>query len=188
MTRSIVYTRTGDNGTTSLVGGERADKDSVRLEAYGTIDELNSHIGVVMACRGVDGRQLETLTFVQHRLFNIGGYLACDPNGSYILPPGVDEADIAALEREIDHTDSQLPKVQRFTLPSGSMAAAQCHVARSVCRRAERRILALSRTSAVAPVVLKFVNRLSDLLYVLARFNNVNQNIDELFWEKDCQL
>ena len=152
MKKSIIYTRTGDAGTTTLVGGTRIEKHSLRLEAYGTIDELNSHIGLTAAISPRNDDIAPTLTWLQHRLFDIGGYLACDPDGAFTLPPGITDADIT----------------------------------RTVCRRAERRITALAATAPVHPLVSKFINRLSDYLFVLARFNNVSQNIDEIFWQKDC--
>lgn len=185
MKKSIVYTRTGDSGTTSLVGGTRIGKDDPRIEAYGTVDELNSHIGLVAGGNN-DPLIASTLNAVQHRLFDIGGYLACDPEGDFRLPPGVADADIALLETTIDAVDSRLPKLDRFVLPGGSLEAARAHVARTVCRRAERRIISLSAQAPVDPQVVAYVNRLSDLLFVIARFNNINQNIDEIFWCKDC--
>lgn len=186
MKKSIIYTRTGDAGTTSLVGGTRIEKHSLRLEAYGTIDELNSHIGLTAAISPRNDDIAPTLTWLQHRLFDIGGYLACDPDGAFTLPPGITDADITRLEQAIDRLDSQLPAIDRFVLPGGSHAAATAHIARTVCRRAERRITALAATAPVHPLVSKFINRLSDYLFVLARFNNVSQNIDEIFWQKDC--
>lgn len=185
MKKSIVYTRTGDSGTTSLVGGTRIGKDDPRIEAYGTVDELNSHIGLV-AAGNKDPLIASTLNAVQHRLFDIGGYLACDPEGDFRLLPGVADADIALLETTIDAVDSRLPKLDRFVLPGGSLEAARAHVARTVCRRAERRIISLSAQAPVDPQVVAYVNRISDLLFVIARFNNINQNIDEIFWCKDC--
>lgn len=186
MKKSIVYTRTGDTGTTSLVGGTRVAKDSVRLEAYGTIDELNSHIGIIAAGNN-DPDIAATLCWIQHRLFDIGGYLACDPNDGFSMPPGATEADIQRLENAIDTIDSTLPAINRFILPGGSAEAASTHVARCVCRRAERRIITLNATTQINPTVIRFINRLSDFLFVLARFSNVSQNIDEIFWQKNCQ-
>lgn len=186
MEKSVIYTRTGDQGTTSLVGGTRVEKNSVRLEAYGTIDELNSHIGVVIALgrEGAD-RLLKLLNKVQHRLFNIGGYLASD--GEFTLPAGVSQEDIAEMEHTIDWLDSQLPKLNRFILPGGSVASAHTQVARAVCRRAERRVLALRSDGVdVDPIVVTYINRLSDLLFVVARYYNKNSGIDEIFWDKDC--
>lgn len=187
MKKSLVYTRTGDAGMTSLVGGARVAKDSVRIEAYGTLDELNSHIGVVMACEGIVSEVEELLFFVQNRLFDIGSYLASDPNDeSFKMPVGVTDEDIIRIEKAIDSLDSRFPKLNSFVLPSGSMASAHTHVARTVCRRAERRIITLSGQAPVDRNVIRFINRLSDYLFVLARFNNINQNIPEIFWNKDC--
>lgn len=186
MKKSIIYTRTGDTGTTSLVGGTRIEKHSLRLEAYGTIDELNSHIGLTAAISPHNDDVAQTLTWIQHRLFDIGGYLACDPHGAFTLPSGITDTAISRLEQAIDRLDSLLPAIDRFVLPAGSQAAATAHIARTVCRRAERRITALAATSPVDPSVTKFINRLSDYLFVLARFNNVSQNINEIFWQKDC--
>ena len=186
MKKSIVYTRTGDAGTTSLVGGERAPKNSTRLEAYGTVDELNSHIGLLAAQICEQSDVVEMLAWIQYRLFDIGGYLACNPDGGFTLPSGVDDIAVAKLEGMIDEIDSRLPAIKRFVLPGGTMSAAQAHVARTVCRRAERRILDLAGESKVDAAVVKFVNRLSDFLFVMARFCNVSSEVDEIFWQKDC--
>lgn len=183
--KSTLYTRTGDNGTTSLVDGSRTDKDSDRLEAYGTIDELNSHIGLYMALEP-QSPETPTLLTIQHRLFDIGGYLACPPSDTPLLPPGVTDTDITAIEQAIDRVDALLPRHRRFILPGGSQAAAQAHVARTVARRAERRLITLARTSAVDPHVLRYINRLSDYLFALARFSNIAHKIDEIFWQKNC--
>ncbi len=184
--KSTLYTRTGDNGTTALVDGSRISKDSDRLEAYGTIDELNSHIGLYMSLEP-KSPEIPTLLTVQHRLFDIGGYLACPPSDTPLLPAGVTDADITALEQAIDRTDALLPRHRQFILPGGSQAAAQAHVARTVARRAERRLTTLARTSTVDPAVLRYVNRLSDYLFALARFSNVAHKIDEIFWQKNCR-
>lgn len=185
MKKSKLYTRTGDAGTTSLIGGTRIAKNSPRLEAYGTVDELNSHIGLVNA-RTTDPDIRAMLTWIQHRLFDIGSCLACDPNGDFSMPSGIDDAAIRRLECAIDALDSRVPPLNRFVLPGGSVESAEAHIARTVARRAERRILTLAGQSEVPPEVLRFINRLSDYLFVLARFNNINQNIDEIFWQKDC--
>lgn len=185
MEKSIVYTGTGDDGTTSLVGGTRTKKTDIRIEAYGTVDELNSHIGVVDAYADHVPEIRPMLQFVQHRLFNIGSYLATDPT-TFEMPCGITPDDICRIERMIDTIDSQLPRIKRFVLPGGCIASAQCHVARTVCRRAERRIIALSETAEVSLEVLKYVNRLSDFLFVLARFFNIKCNHSEIFWNKDC--
>lgn len=186
MKKSIVYTRTGDNGTTSLVGGQRVPKNHIRIEAYGTIDELNSHIGVIAASPHTDARLRHMLQFIQHRLFNIGAYLASDPQeAAYTAPPGVEQADIDTLENMIDTLDAELPAINRFILPGGCIEAAQTHVARTVCRRAERRITDLAHHTLLDPCTTRFINRLSDFLFVLARYYNVSRHIDETFWDKD---
>lgn len=186
MDKSLIYTRTGDDGTTSLVGGTRVAKNSARLEAYGTIDELNSHIGVVIAV-GREGSKplLKLLNKIQHRLFNIGGYLASD--GVYTLPCGVDERDIDEMEGFIDRLDNMLPRINQFILPGGSIASAHTQVARTVCRRAERRVLEMrAQGDQVDSLVIRYINRLSDLLFVVARYYNKISGVDEIFWNKDC--
>lgn len=186
--KSNIYTRGGDSGSTSLVGGQRVKKNDVRIEAYGTVDELNSAIGVVTSTPGVDSAEIDCLRFIQNRLFNIGGYLACRPDeGTYIMPPGVTESDITRIEKMTDSFDSRLEPFRRFILPGGCQAAAACHMARAICRRAERRIIDLNDvTGDIDPVVMRFVNRLSDFLFVLARYNNATSGTDEIFWDKDC--
>lgn len=183
--KSPLYTRTGDNGTTSLVGGARAPKDAPRLETYGTIDELNSHIGLLRA-EAPDTVEGATLQTIQNRLFDIGSYLASDPEGPWPMPPGVGPRDIEAIEEAIDRLDSRLPRLNSFVLPGGSPQAAHAHIARTVCRRAERLIVGLSRQTPVAPEVMRYINRLSDYLFALARFCNTSQNIDEILWQKNC--
>ncbi len=185
MKKSKLYTRTGDAGLTSLIGGVRVAKNSPRLEAYGTVDELNSHIGLVNA-RTTDPDIRAMLTWIQHRLFDIGSCLACDPDSDFAMPAGIDEEAILRLEHAIDAIDSRVPSVNRFVLPGGSVESAETHIARTVARRAERRILTLAGQSEVPSEIIRFINRLSDYLFVLARFNNVNQNVDEIFWQKDC--
>ena len=189
MKKSNIYTRTGDTGMTSLVGGQRAPKNSPRLEAYGTVDELNSSLGLLIAMlpastNDADPELAPLLQTIQNRLFDIGGYLACDPAGDFRLPPGATPADIEHLEHAIDRLDSQLPRHNRFILPGGTLAAAQAQVARTVCRRAERRILALAELSPLDPAVIRYVNRLSDLLFVIARWINKIANLQEIFWQQ----
>lgn len=186
MKHSIVYTGTGDNGTTSLVGGQRIAKDDIRIEAYGTVDELNSYIGVVDSLTATDNPSKPMLRFIQNRLFNIGAYLASVPSATYTPAPGVDAADVERIETMIDVLDADLPAIRRFILPGGTPLAAQCHVARTVARRAERRIITLAGNAPIDPQVVKFINRLSDFLFVLSRFNNHNASADEIFWDKDC--
>lgn len=187
--KSILYTRTGDRGTTSLVGGQRAPKDSPRLEAYGTVDELNSHIGLLISllpATDTFAPVARHLLTVQHRLFDIGAALATPTEPGQTPPEGVTDAAVAAIEQEIDRVDASLPPLNRFVLPGGTVAAAQAHVARTVCRRAERRIITLADQAPVAQTILRYLNRLSDLLFAIARFNNVKTDATEIFWDKDC--
>lgn len=199
-----VYTRTGDKGMTSLVGGFRIDKSSARLEAYGTIDELTSQIGLLIAYIEKEEHNstsplesiAEALSNVQNTLFNIGSYLATDESLFEEKPEWLDgyignilgqlPAAIEALEHDIDVILPTLPELHSFVLPGGTIAASQCHVCRTVCRRAERRIIALSRESEIAPEPVKYVNRLSDYLFVLARNLNFLAHEDEKIWKKAC--
>ena len=185
MKKSKLYTRTGDTGQTSLIGGARADKDSARLEAYGTLDELNAHIGLLHSL-ATDPRVSAALLWLQHRLFDIGAYLACPPDSTYQIPVGVTPADITRLETDIDTLDATLPPLNNFVLPSGTPDAAHAHIARTIARRAERRIITLARTATIHPDLLRFINRLSDYLFALARFNNISAHVNEIFWHKDC--
>ena len=184
MKKSNVYTRTGDAGMTSLVSGTRVDKCDCRIDAYGTIDELNSAIGLVVSFpEQVSDEAAEILRFIQHRLFSLGAYLADDrnPESCYVTPD-----DISRIEAAIDAIDAQLPSLHRFLLPAGCQAAAAAHVARTVARRAERLIVALSKSVEIKPEALRFVNRISDLLFIIARQCNIKNGIDEIFWSKDC--
>lgn len=180
-----VYTRTGDAGTTSLVGGTRVSKSSPRLHAYGSADELNAHLGLLVAMNGVPDTDRALLSTVQNRLFNLGSQLATEPESKY-QPKGLTQADIDLLEAEIDRLEGRLPAHNRFILPGGSMAAAQAHVARTVCRRCERCMVDMQQSGmAVDPLALKYVNRLSDYLFVLSRHLNNVAGVEEVFWEID---
>lgn len=179
-----VYTKTGDAGKTSLVGGTRVSKASVRLEAYGTVDELNSSVGLLLAMDGVPSKAHEMLTRVQHLLFNLGSQLATEPDSRW-KPEGVAEADVEMLEKAIDEITATLPPKFRFVLPGGCMAAAQANVSRTVARRAERRMIAMAEDGEhVAPEAMRFINRLSDYLFVLARHINIVSGTEEIFWER----
>ncbi|CAL1239974.1 cob(I)yrinic acid a,c-diamide adenosyltransferase [Candidatus Methylocalor cossyra] len=158
-----IYTRTGDAGTTGLGDGRRVDKDAPRVAAYGDLDELNSQLGLVLAQAGVPEEPARCLREIQQLLFDLGGDL-CIP-GRHSLT----EAQLEWLERWLDHFNAQLPPLAEFLLPGGGPAAASCHVARAVCRRAERTLTALAKVEAVPPLALAFVNRLSDFLFVVAR-------------------
>lgn len=181
-----VYTRTGDAGTTSLVGGTRVSKASPRLEAYGTADELNSHIGLLLAMDGVPEEARRTLHIVQNKLFNLGSELATEPESKW-QPQGIAQADVDAIELAIDAAETVLPRHNRFVLPGGTLASAQANVARTVARRCERRIVEMGQSGIpVAPEALRYVNRLSDYLFVLSRLINFNAGKSDIFWDKDC--
>jgi ATP:cob(I)alamin adenosyltransferase len=184
MKKSIIYTGGGDKGTTALVGGFRVPKTHPRLEAYGTIDELNSHIGLLMADVD-DPETLDTLRFVQHKLFTVGSYLATDPTKTdFRIESRVTPEAIQRIESAIDRIDGQLPRLNAFVLPGGNRASAQAHVCRTVCRRAERCIYRLTETGAeVEEPVLIFMNRLSDLLFVIGRNECVRCGDDEIIWD-----
>ncbi len=185
--KSLLYTRTGDNGTTSLVGGERVPKDSVRLESYGTIDELSSFIGAVLSDHSCPNNVRTILLKVQNKLFNIGCYLA---TASTIDSPsalfGLTRQDIAEIENNIDALDAATPKIRAFVLPGGTMLAAHAHIARTVCRRAERRILTLQAEAPVDNLVLEYINRLSDMLFIMARYINHQAGVAEITWDKNA--
>jgi len=171
-----IYTRTGDDGSTGLGDGARVPKDSLRVEAYGAVDEANSAIGVVLAVATLPAAIRECLTEVQHDLFDVGGEL-CIPGHRAIAP-----AHILRLEAQLDGFNEDLPPLKEFILPGGGPAAAACHVARAVCRRAERRCWSLARTEEVGPDALKYLNRLSDLLFVLARVLARHEQGSETIW------
>ena len=176
---SKIYTRTGDDGSTGLGDGSRVAKDSARVEADGTVDELNSTIGMVLACDGVDDAVRETLTQVQHELFDLGGEL-CIPGMAMI-----DDADITRLEDVLDQFNEPLPPLKDFILPGGGMAASCCHLARTVCRRAEREVIALGRVESVRPQAQHYLNRLSDLLFVLCRVLARSSGHGEVLWQHE---
>lgn len=187
MSKSKVYTCTGDQGATSLVGGQRVKKTDIRIEAYGSVDELNANIGVLIAIPNLQPQFVDLLRRVQNKLFNIGAYLATpNPENALTVCSGLSYEDIERLEHCIDEMDEQLPPLNNFVLPGGTHRSAVAHVCRTMCRRCERRIVALADTTYVDPNVLKFVNRLSDFLFVFARFNNVANQFDEIFWDKTC--
>lgn len=183
--KSRLYTRTGDDGTTSLVGGTRAPKESPRLEAYGTIDELNSWLGLLAASQAISTDRRRHLQMIQNRLFDIGATLATEPESDWQPQLPAAEA-LAHIEKLIDSIDSALPPLRHFILPGGHPDAARANIARTVARRAERRITALSRSVHVDPFILQYINRLSDLLFAIAREINLNNDSPEIFWQKDC--
>jgi cob(I)alamin adenosyltransferase len=180
---SKIYTKTGDDGTTGLGDGSRVAKDSARVAAYGTVDEANSCIGLVLAGAASDGTFPEDvrtlLVSVQHQLFDLGGEL-CIPGHAAIF-----DADIERLEQHLDAFNEPLPALKDFILPGGGEAAARCHVARTVVRRAERETVALSRHDAVRPEAIRYLNRLSDLLFVLARVLARASGHGEVLWNHE---
>lgn len=173
---SKIYTKTGDDGTTGLGDGSRVAKDSARVIAYGTVDEANSCIGLLLAAALPDDVR-ELLVRIQHQLFDLGGEL-CIPGHAAIF-----DADVEALEARLDHYNDDLPALKDFILPGGGEAAARCHIARTVVRRAERDSVTLSRHDAVRPQAIRYLNRLSDLLFVLARVLARVDGQGEVLWE-----
>ena len=185
--KSAVYTRTGDTGTTSLVGGVRVPKTHIRLEAYGTVDELNAHLGLLVTYL-TDEADACFVRQIQDTLFAIGSYLATDTSQTHLKERSIiTSAQVEALEHEIDRLDGRLPRLTAFVLPGGSRGAALCHICRTVCRRAERRILSLDSEAEVAPELQAYVNRLSDYLFVLSRKMNQDEKKGEIFWRNGCK-
>jgi cob(I)alamin adenosyltransferase len=179
---TTIYTRKGDEGETSLGGGQRVPKDSARVAAYGTIDELNSAIGAAVA-HGLSPRLTQTLRVIQNELFHLGSDLAFreEDKLSYQLPQ-IAERHVQALEEEIDELNEVVGPLQNFILPGGSIGAAHLHVARTLCRRAERAVLTLAREEPIGGLVMAYLNRLSDLLFVMARYENQQRGISEPLW------
>ncbi len=176
---SKIYTRTGDDGTTGLGDGSRVDKDSLRVEAYGTVDEANSAIGVVLANDSLPAPIRECLTEIQHDLFELGGEL-CIPGHSAIEAQFIDR-----LEKSLDQFNADLPSLKDFILPGGGQAAAACHVARATVRRAERRVASLRKVESVRDEAFKYLNRLSDLLFVIARVLARAESGQEVLWNRE---
>ncbi len=186
MKKSALYTGGGDKGTTSLVGGQRVSKTDQRIESYGTVDELNSFIGLLIT-ELKDQKDIDTLLFVQHKLFTIGSYLATDQeNTEFKIESGITAESIRRIESEIDRLDNEVPKLHKFVLPGGCPSAALAHVCRTVCRRAERQIYRLAATAAVEEPVLVFINRLSDYLFIMGRHECVINQRQEIVWDNTC--
>lgn len=179
-----IYTKTGDKGTTSLIGGTKVSKAHLRIEAYGTVDELNSYIGL---CKDLstDKKSNAVLQEVQDRLFTIGAALACDPEKETKMKiPDLKEEDITLLEKEIDMMNETLPPMKSFILPGGHITVSHIHISRCICRRAERCCVRLeAEQNEVEPIIIKYLNRLSDYLFVLARYAGHLLNIAELPWK-----
>ena len=193
MEKSMIYTKTGDKGMTSLVGGQRVSKTDLRLEAYGTVDELNSQLGLLLT-EVSDASDHALLNEVQNHLFVVGGYLATDQSTTQLRAQSVvTPAMIESLEKAVDEIDSSLPNLRACVLPGGTRGASRAHVCRTVCRRAERRILALNNQlkerdeAELDANVLSYMNRLSDFLFVLARKMNIIEGQDEIIWKNPCK-
>jgi cob(I)alamin adenosyltransferase len=177
-----IYTKTGDKGQTSLIGGTRVPKHHIRIEAYGTIDELNSWTGLLRDTV-TDASVKELLIEIQDRLFTIGSILASDPEKSKMKLPELHAEDITRLEKAIDEIDAIVPPMKSFVLPGGHEIVSHCHIARCVCRRAERNVIHLSETAAVADLVIQYLNRLSDYLFMLSRKLTHDLGAEEIPWK-----
>jgi cob(I)alamin adenosyltransferase len=177
-----IYTKTGDKGQTSLLGGSRVPKHHLRIESYGTIDELNSYIGLLRD-QAINTMHIEVLLEIQDRLFTIGSYLASEPQKSKVKIPLLNEEDVVFLEKQIDELNDALPPMRSFILPGGHTTVSFCHIARCVCRRAERLVVHLSETETVSDIILRYLNRLSDYLFVLARKLSEELKASEIPWK-----
>ncbi len=183
-----IYTKTGDAGTTALFGGTRVPKHHIRIESYGTVDELNSHLGLIRD-QDIDTHSQEVLTHIQDRLFTVGAILATDPEKAVLKSgkerlniPKISEDDVKQLETEMDTMNEALPPMTHFILPGGHTTVSYCHIARCVCRRAERLATLLHENEPTDPLVLKYLNRLSDYLFVLARKLSKDLQANEIKW------
>lgn len=177
-----IYTKTGDKGLTSLIGGTRLPKHHIRIEAYGTVDELNSNIGLIRDVIA-DKETIDLLITIQDRLFTLGSQLAADPKKNKMQLPAIFEDDILVLEKEIDKINEIVPEMKSFVLPGGHVHVSYCHIARCVCRRAERAVLRLAETDPVDSIHYKYLNRLSDYLFMLSRFLTHLYNATEIAWK-----
>ncbi|NDW13049.1 cob(I)yrinic acid a,c-diamide adenosyltransferase [Bacteroides sp. 214] len=187
MKKSMVYTKTGDKGSSGLIGGTRVSKTDIRLEAYGTVDEFNAQLGVLCTYL-TDEHDKEIVLNIQDKLFTIGAHLATDQEKVTLSKSSIiTHEHIEGIEKEIDRVDSQLPPLKAFVIPGGCRAAAVCHVCRTVCRRVERKVVALSETYPVALEVMAYINRISDYLFVLSRKLNIQSAHDEIFWNNSCK-
>jgi cob(I)alamin adenosyltransferase len=178
-----VYTRTGDDGTTGLGGGQRVPKDSLRVEAYGTVDELNSQLGVARAM-GLAERLERALAAIQNELFHLGSDLCILEEDKQRFPvPQIEARHVDALEALMDELSASMQPLENFILPGGAPGAAQLHVARTICRRAERDVIALGREEPTGAFVVKYLNRLSDALFVMARYENHTRGVPDVLWD-----
>ena len=179
-----VYTKKGDTGKTQLLGGSIVSKNHIRLECYGSIDELNAFIGNIYD-QQLSNQNKAILLAIQNQLFNLGSIISFDGEKQKITLPNISVSNIKVLEAEIDKMDAYLPKLKSFILPSGHPSASKCHIARTVCRRAERNLVSLAKTTETNPLHLKYLNRLSDYLFVLARDILFSSGSNEIQWQKD---
>lgn len=177
-----IYTKTGDQGTTALFGGKRVSKANLRIDAYGTVDELNAHVGLLRD-QPVNLKRKEILTEIQDRLFTIGSLLATEPGNTKVKVPALNEGDVEFLEKQIDAMDSMLPPMKSFVLPGGHPSVSFGHIARTVCRRCERLVIALNEQEKVDTLVIKYLNRLSDYLFELCRMMAQELNAEETPWK-----
>lgn len=178
-----IYTRKGDDGTTSLIGGSRVPKYDLRIESYGTVDELNAHLGLIRE-EAAAQEYRSILKEIQDNLFVVGSVLAHDPADTAFQPPQLKGSDIELLELSIDKMNEALPELKNFVLPGGHPANAMAHIARCVCRRAERRAVELSAQSPLDPIIIQYLNRLSDWLFVLSRTLSYSTGSSEILWKK----
>jgi len=176
-----VYTKTGDKGSTALFGGARVPKNHIRIESYGTVDELNSYIGLIRDYLA-DKKLRDVLKEIQDRLFTLGAILATDPSKDNLKTPDLHDTDVTYLESEIDSMEEKLPALKHFVLPGGHPTVSFCHIARCVCRRAERMTVALHENEPILPVVMQYLNRLSDYLFVLGRYVGLLLEAEEVPW------
>ena len=177
-----IYTKKGDKGDTGLLGGTRVKKSNIRIESYGTVDELNSWIGLIRD-QNIDKHSKEILIHIQDRLFTLGSHLASDPEKPKAKIPDIKEEDVTALEKEMDTMNETLPEMRSFVLPGGHTTVSYCHIARCICRRAERCAVGLASAEKVDEVIIKYLNRLSDYLFVLSRKLTQDLKAEEIPWK-----
>ena len=177
-----VYTKTGDKGTTALFGGKRVSKADHRIDAYGTVDELNSYVGLLRD-QEVNSKRLDELIEIQDRLFTLGSILATEPGNTKVKVPQLQEEDISFLEQKMDTMSDVLPEMKFFVLPGGHQSVSFCHITRCVCRRAERLTISLANEADVPEMVIKYLNRLSDYLFVLSRMMTQELSAEEVAWK-----
>lgn len=176
-----IYTKTGDKGSTGLIGGKRVSKSHQRIDAYGTVDELNSYLGLVRDMISIDSKK-EELKYIQDRLFTAGSNLACDDENAKMILPDLTENDIILLEKSIDQMDEELTPLKNFIIPGGHIQISYCHIARCVCRRAERLCVEVMENSFVPQLIIQYLNRLSDYLFTLSRYIAKKLGVEETIW------